>query len=85
LAKDNRVTFDELPSAISSDHPSPLSVGPDRVLSLKKASRILERDLIKKVLKLTKGNRSKASRILEISRPILISKIKEYELGIDNK
>jgi len=39
-----------------------------------------EKKLIQKVLQLTEGNRSKASGILEISRPILISKIKEYGL-----
>jgi len=39
-----------------------------------------EKKLIQKALQLTEGNRSKAAGILEISRPILISKIKEYGL-----
>jgi two-component system response regulator AtoC len=54
--------------------------GPDETLSIKKASKRLEHDLIKKVLDLTKGNRTQAAKILEISRPILISKIKTYNL-----
>ena len=40
----------------------------------------MERKLIEKALKFTGGNRTQAARILEISRPILISKIKEYGL-----
>lgn len=51
-------------------------------LSIKKASKMLEKDLIEKVLELTNGNRSQASKILEISRPILIAKIKEYEIDL---
>jgi two-component system response regulator AtoC len=51
-------------------------------LSIKKASKRLERDLIEKALTLTKGNRSQAAKLLEISRPILISKIKEYKLEL---
>ena len=42
---------------------------------------MLERDLIEKVLDLTDGNKSKAAKILEISRPILIAKIKEYGIS----
>ncbi|MDY6879407.1 MAG: sigma-54 dependent transcriptional regulator [Desulfatiglans sp.] len=55
--------------------------GPVEALSIKKATKRMERNLIEKALKLTNGNRSQASKILEISRPILISKIKEYGLG----
>jgi two-component system response regulator AtoC len=52
-------------------------------MSIKKASRIMEDILIRRALKKTKGNRSQASKILEISHPALLSKIKEY--GIDGK
>ena len=54
----------------------------EETLSIKKASKKLERDLIEKVLKLTGGNRSQAARILEISRPILISRIKKFNLEL---
>jgi two-component system response regulator AtoC len=50
--------------------------------SIKKASRILEEELIRKALKKTSGNRSQAVRILEISHPALLSKMKEY--GIED-
>ena len=55
-------------------------LGLDDTYSIKQASKKLERHLIEKALKFTGGNRTQASKILEISRPILISKIKEYKL-----
>jgi len=53
---------------------------PEDSLSIRKASNRLERDLIQKALELTGGNRTQAAKILEISRPNLLAKIKEYEL-----
>ena len=58
----------------------PASFVPDGILSIKKASRLVERDLIFKALDVTGGNRTQAAKILEISRPKLISKIKDYKL-----
>jgi len=55
--------------------------GPVEALSIKKASKRLEKNLIEKALSLTGGNRTRAAKILEISRPMLLSKIKEYNLG----
>ncbi len=80
LGKDRWITPNDLPQSITAGQPSPSSVAPEHTLSIKKASKTLERDLIRRALELTEGNRSKAARILEISRPILISKIKEYGL-----
>lgn len=80
LAADNLITPSELPSSITSKKEimSPDEEG--RSLSIKKETRRLETELIRKALDLTGGNRSNAAKILEISRPILISKIKEYGL-----
>ena len=47
-------------------------------LSIKKATKNLERQLIVKVLEKTGGNRTHASRILEISHRTLLYKIEEY-------
>jgi two-component system response regulator AtoC len=80
LAKGRWITPSDLPGSVTSDQRLPLSVSPEDTLSIKKASRRLERDLIQKALELTGGNRTKACKILEISRPMLISKIKEYKL-----
>jgi len=46
--------------------------------SIKKARQIVEQQLIARALEETDGNKSKAARILEISYPSLLNKIKEY-------
>ncbi len=48
--------------------------------SIKKSSKILERELILKALDKTRGNKTKASRLLEISLPALLYKMKDYGL-----
>ena len=50
--------------------------------SLKAAQKILEKRLIIKALEATNGNRTKAARILEISHPSLLSKIKAYNIDL---
>ena len=50
--------------------------------SLKAAQKILEKRLIIKALEATNGNRTKAARILEISHPSLLSKIKAYDINL---
>jgi two-component system response regulator AtoC len=51
---------------------------PDEEYSIKKASKTLEINLIKRALKKTKGNHTHAARLLEISHRALLYKIKEY-------
>ena len=51
--------------------------------SIKHAQKIMETSLIGRALQATGGNKSKASELLEISYPSLLSKIKEYGLGGD--
>jgi two-component system response regulator AtoC len=80
LGKGRWITPADLPQSITSDQHVALSVAPEHTLSIKKASKHLERELIQKALELTGGNRTRASKILEISRPMLISKIKAYKL-----
>lgn len=80
LAKDRWITPAELPPSITTDSGIRPSFDPEQTLSIKKATRHLERKLIQKVLKLTGGNRTQAAKILEISRPMLISKIKQYHI-----
>jgi len=50
--------------------------------SLKAAQKLMEKKLITKALKKTGGNRTQASRLLEISHPSLLSKIKTYEIDL---
>jgi len=46
--------------------------------SLKQAKRIIEKKLISRALDASNGNKSMAARMLEISYPSLLAKIKEY-------
>ncbi|RPI76990.1 MAG: sigma-54-dependent Fis family transcriptional regulator, partial [Desulfobacteraceae bacterium] len=80
LARDKWITPDELPPAIMLDQGLGLTSKPEDTLSIKKAGRRLEKELIEKALKLTEGNRSQAAKILEVSRPMLLAKIKAYHL-----
>lgn len=50
--------------------------------SLKHAQKIIEKELIVKALKTTDGNRTQASRLLEISHPSLLSKMKAYDIDL---
>ena len=49
-------------------------------LSIKQTSRELERILITRALEKTRGNRTRASELLEISHRALLYKIKDYGL-----
>ena len=49
-------------------------------LSIKRATKSLEKELITRALKATGNNKSRAARLLEISYPSLLSKINEYGL-----
>lgn len=50
--------------------------------SIKQAQKIMETSLIRRALQATGGNKSKAADLLEISYPSLLSKIKEYGVGV---
>jgi two-component system, NtrC family, response regulator AtoC len=80
LAKGRWITPEDLPSHISTNSTYSPSLLSEESLSIRKASSRLERDLIRRALELTGGNRTQASRILEISRPKLLAKIKAYHL-----
>jgi two-component system, NtrC family, response regulator AtoC len=53
---------------------------PSDSLSIKRAEEALERELIRRALEKTGGNRTHASRLLEISHRSLLYKLKEYGL-----
>ena len=54
---------------------------PEGTLSIKRATRSMEEQLIRKALEQTRGNRTRAAEVLEISYRALLYKIKEYGLG----
>ena len=49
-------------------------------LSVKKTTRIIEEILIRRALQKTKGNRTRAAELLEISHRALLYKIKDYQV-----
>ena len=53
----------------------------DQELSIKKATRSLEQDLIRRALGVTQGNRTNAAKLLEISHRALLYKMKEYGIS----
>jgi two-component system response regulator AtoC len=80
LTQGKRIGVDCLPSEILGERPAWKKDIWAEEFSIKKASRMLEEDLIRKALKRTGGNRSQAVKILEISHPSLLSKMKEYSI-----
>jgi two-component system response regulator AtoC len=50
------------------------------IFSIKDGRQVVERQLIQQALATTQGNKSKAAKILEISYPSLLNKIKQYEI-----
>jgi two-component system response regulator AtoC len=49
-------------------------------LSVKKTMRVIEEILIRRALQKTKGNRTRAAEVLEISHRALLYKIKDYQI-----
>lgn len=79
LCDGGRITSACLPSSVrllDEDHQDE-SAG-DENLSIKKAEDTIERELIRKALAKTSGNRTQAAKMLEISHRSLLYKIKEY-------
>jgi two-component system response regulator AtoC len=81
LADGHRIQPEHLPEDIGSIAPPSPMAQPFQGFSLKAAQRILEERMIVRALQETGGNRTQAAKLLEISHPSLLSKIKTY--GID--
>ncbi len=81
LTRESGIEADCLPSEVLGERVPWKREKWEEELSIKKASRVMEAELIRRALKKTKGNRSQAARLLEISHPALLSKMKEY--GVD--
>ncbi|TMA43653.1 MAG: sigma-54-dependent Fis family transcriptional regulator [Deltaproteobacteria bacterium] len=82
LSEDDEIGPDALPDAVQrtlAPEPVPGSLDPDD-LSVKRAQRVLEADLIRRALERTEGNRTRAAELLELSPRALLYKIREYGL-----
>jgi len=74
------ITPEDIPTCLLKNRNSLEEIDGSEALSIKRATRRLQRDFMAKALKRTGGNKTQAAKLLEISRPMLISKIKEYGL-----
>ena len=83
LGEGEYLDVDLLPEGMVKKRAIGLSVDDVNGLSIKKHQRVLEENLIRKALQVTKGNRTKAAKLLEISYRALVYKIKEY--GLENE
>ena len=72
---------EDIPERIQAPQDSVAQVLSSGELSIKRASRVIEEALIKRALDKTRGNRTAAARLLEISHRALLYKIKEYGLS----
>lgn len=79
LSNSDAITLESLPYDIRVSTSKVSGFGTsEETLSIKKASKELEKNLILRALNRTAGNRSQAALLLEISYPSLLQKIKEY-------
>jgi two-component system response regulator AtoC len=79
ICEGGRITSACLPTSVSQLDERYLSEScGEENLSIKKAEDTIERELIRKALAKTGGNRTQAAKILEISHRSLLYKLKEY-------
>ena len=78
LAEGETITSDVLPKKIQQNDKPPPEPLETAGLSIKKTARIMEKRLIKRALEQTGGNKTQASKLLEISHRALLYKMKEY-------
>jgi two-component system response regulator AtoC len=83
LCEGEELTEDGLPELLALAAVAPPAGAPaaDAGLSIKRTVRAVEEDLIRRALQRTRGNRTRAAELLEISHRALLYKIKDY--GID--
>ena len=72
------ITVDDLPTAVRQSQLKTTYPLAEDELSIKKTVRHVEEQLIKRALIATGGNRTKASKLLEISHRALLYKMKDY-------
>jgi two-component system response regulator AtoC len=85
LTDRENIEMENLPLEIQNfQEEIPLEPLAEEEYSIKKSSRFLEMNLIKKALKKTKGNHTHAAKLLEISHRALLYKIKEYGIIEDD-
>ena len=80
LTSGDRLDAEDLPDRLNQPFDARRLVVDTDELSIKKMQRFMERTLIARALDKTGGNRTQASKLLEISHRALLYKIKDYGL-----
>jgi two-component system response regulator AtoC len=78
LSEGNRIEVSALPLGIKKSENGEEKIVESDEYSIKKMHRIMEEQLIRKALDKSGGNRTQASKLLEISHPALLSKMKGF-------
>jgi two-component system response regulator AtoC len=81
LAEGPQIGEDDLPDTLRAPLAAPAVALPGETLSVKRAVRAVEEQLIRAALERTGGNRTRAAELLELSYRALLYKIKDYGLG----
>jgi two-component system, NtrC family, response regulator AtoC len=80
LAEGDQIVAQDLPDRLrEAKDPVQMQLASGE-LSVKKTMRIVEEILIRRALQRTKGNRTRAAEVLEISHRALLYKIKDYQI-----
>jgi len=80
LAESDQIVASDLPERIREARDTVQLQLASGELSVKKTMRVIEEILIRRALQKTKGNRTRAAEVLEISHRALLYKIKDYEI-----
>jgi two-component system response regulator AtoC len=80
LAEGDQIVAADLPERIRDAQDQVQMQLSSGELSIKKTTRIIEEILIRRALQKTKGNRTRAAELLEISHRALLYKIKDYQI-----
>lgn len=81
LTEKFKIDLDELPEEIRSSGAATRDPWPTDSISLKANTMALEKTLIQRALRETDNNRTHAAKLLEISHPTLLSKMKTYGIS----
>jgi two-component system response regulator AtoC len=82
LADGPELRLEDLPDELRSAPPGPPLALPGDSLSVKRAIRSVEEQLIRQALERTRGNRTRAAELLDLSYRALLYKIKEYAIEL---
>ena len=81
LAPGEWIELEHLPEKVRAFETAPAAPGADD-LSIKRNARLLEERMIREALTRTRGNRTRAAKLLEISHRALLYKIQDYKIEL---